>query len=86
MWHVSNQEIKSLLGNKIHQNKTKGQQHGIPLSISDEMSVVGCAHLQSYKKTNKNKNTFKWIHAVFVVNSTAKSLKTKVNPNFNSFQ
>ncbi|EFA08994.2 Ubiquitin carboxyl-terminal hydrolase nonstop-like Protein [Tribolium castaneum] len=42
------------------------------------MSIVGCQHLQSYKKTSKNKNTFKWIHAVFVVNSTSKSLKTKL--------
>ncbi|XP_068914440.1 ubiquitin carboxyl-terminal hydrolase nonstop [Tenebrio molitor] len=42
------------------------------------MSLVGCQHLQSYKKTNKNKNTFKWIHAVFVVSSTSKSLKTKL--------
>lgn len=45
------------------------------------MSLLGCQHLQSYKKTNKNKNTFKWIHAVFVVTSTPNSLKIKVREN-----
>lgn len=43
-----------------------------------KMSLVGCSHLQSYKKANKNRNNFKLIHAVFVVSSTPKSLKTKV--------
>ncbi|XP_008197282.1 ubiquitin carboxyl-terminal hydrolase 22 isoform X3 [Tribolium castaneum] len=56
------------MGNKSH---TKPR-------FSKKMSIVGCQHLQSYKKTSKNKNTFKWIHAVFVVNSTSKSLKTKL--------
>ncbi|KAL3289741.1 hypothetical protein HHI36_023138 [Cryptolaemus montrouzieri] len=42
------------------------------------MSLVGCSHLQVFKKNLKNKESFKWIHAVFVVGTTHKCRKTKI--------
>lgn len=42
------------------------------------MSLVGCSHLQVYKKNQKNKDSFKWIHAVFVVGTTNKCRKTRI--------
>ncbi|KAJ8982851.1 hypothetical protein NQ317_002258, partial [Molorchus minor] len=42
------------------------------------MSAKGCQHLQAFKKNPKNLESFKWIHAVFVVGNSAKSKKIKV--------
>ncbi|KAK9890151.1 hypothetical protein WA026_008957 [Henosepilachna vigintioctopunctata] len=42
------------------------------------MSLVGCSHLQLYKKNPKNKESFKWIHAVFVVGISNKCRKTRI--------
>ncbi|CAH0564207.1 unnamed protein product [Brassicogethes aeneus] len=42
------------------------------------MSAKACHHLQLYKKSNKNLESFKWIHAVFVVGTSLKSRKAKI--------
>lgn len=43
------------------------------------MSVKGCNHLQTFKKSNiRNLNTIQWVHAVFVIGSSHQSRRAKV--------
>ncbi|CAH1154568.1 unnamed protein product [Phaedon cochleariae] len=42
------------------------------------MSAKGCYHLQVFKEDNTNLDSFKWIHAVFVVADTTRSRETKI--------
>lgn len=42
------------------------------------MSAKGCHHLQTFKRSQKNLESFKWIHMVFVISGTPKTRKAKV--------
>ncbi|VEN36958.1 unnamed protein product [Callosobruchus maculatus] len=46
------------------------------------MSAKGCLHVQGFKRIPKNLDTFKWVHAVFVVAGNRKTHETKI---FNAF-
>lgn len=50
------------------------------------MSAKGCHHLQTFKRSQKNLDSFKWIHNVFVVSGTAKSRKAKVKRTYCSIK
>lgn len=43
------------------------------------MSAKGCHHLQAFKRSQKNLDSLKWIHMVFVVSGTPKTRKAKVS-------